>query len=220
MKLFGNGLSSALVIALLSSPVMADQALPNTVNEMRTELDVVNFDLVNDDARLKRLEVLLPHTETLARQNHSDAGFQMMAGFYNAQYAGYAGGIGALKYAKAARNYLEKSVALDPRLHGASAHVILGTLYAQVPGWPIGFGDKKKALKNFHAALKLAPNGIDSNFTYAGYLFAQKNYAEAKTYLNKAADAAARPGRPKADEHLKIRIRKGLEIIDKELAKQ
>ena len=138
-----NRLASVYLVTQLFVTTVTAQSLPNTVQEMRAELDVVNFDLADDDMRVKRLEMLLPHSEALAKENPSNAGFQMMAGFYNAQYAGYAGGIGALKYAKAARSYLEQSVNIDPQLHGASAHVVLGTLYAQVPGWPIGFGDKK-----------------------------------------------------------------------------
>ena len=220
MTLIRNTLYAVFINALLLSSAAAEKSLPNTVKEMRTELDVVNFDLVDDSARIDRLEVLVPHSEAMAQKNHTNAGFQMMAGFYNAQYAGYKGGVGALKYAKAARSFLEKSVDLDPQLHGASAHVVLGTLFAQVPGWPIGFGDKKKALKNFQTALELAPNGIDSNFTYASYLFSQKKYAEAKFYLEKAAIAPPRPGRLKADQRIQSRIVKGLEKIDEELAKK
>jgi tetratricopeptide (TPR) repeat protein len=199
---------------------MAESTLPSTVKEMRTELDVVNFDLKDNDARVKRLAELLPHSETLAKENVDDAGFQMMAGFYNAQYAGYTGGIGALKYAKAAREFLEKSTALDPSLYGSSAHSVLGSLYAKVPGWPIGFGDKKKALANYKAALELSPTGMDSNYTYAEYLYGQKKYAEAKAYLHKAAIAPARPDRPKADHYAKQRIPKLFEELDQKLAKK
>lgn len=215
-----NSIRINLFLFLFSSLAIAQNELPNTVKELRTELDVVNFDLADDDARVERLETLLPHSETLASDNKDDAGFQMMAGFYNAQYAGYTGGLGALKYAKAAREFLEKSVKLDPALYGSSAHVVLGTLYAQVPRWPVGFGDKKKALKNYQAALKLSPNGIDSNFTYASYLFSQKKYVEAKTYLKKANTAPARADRPKADQRVRERIAKGLLEIEKKMTKK
>ncbi len=199
--------------------VAAELSLPNTVKEMRHELDVVNFDIEAKEDKIKRLEELLPHSEKLAAENSENAGFQMMAGFYNAQYAGYTGGIGALKYAKASRRFLELSVSLDPALYEASAHAVLGQLYAQVPGWPIGFGDKKKALKNYQAALELSPNGVDSNFTYASYLYSKKKYAEAKKYLEKANVAPARPDRPKADKDLKKQIQIALIEIEKKLAK-
>jgi len=203
MMFIRTSLTLFFLFLISTGPVEAELSLPNTVKEMRYELDVVNFDLEAKEAKIKRLEELLPHSEKLAEQNSEDAGFQMMAGFYNAQYAGYTGGIGALKYAKASRRFLEQSVSLDPALYDASAHAVLGQLYAQVPGWPIGFGDKKKALKNYQAALELSPNGIDSNFTYASYLYSKKKYAEAKTYLEKANIALARPDRSKADKDLK-----------------
>lgn len=195
------------------------RTLPNTVVEMRAELDVVNFDLKDNKDRVERLKMLLPHAEVLAKKNKDNAGFQMMAGFYNAQYAGYIGGVGALKYAKAARKYLEKSTELDPSIYGASAHSVLGTIYDQVPGWPIGFGDKKKALKNYQSALRLSPDGMDSNFTYGEYLFNQKKYAEAKTYFEKAKLAPARSDRPKADVYAHETLQKYIAEIEKRLSK-
>ncbi|MBL4670977.1 MAG: hypothetical protein JKX81_01860 [Arenicella sp.] len=207
-----------IALALITSLSMAEPTLPNTVREMRIELDRVNFDLKGKDAKIRRLEEILPHSEALAEKNSKDAGFQMMAGFYNAQYASYRGGIGALKYAKASRKYLTQSVKLDPTIYGSSAHTVLGTLYAQVPGWPVGFGDKKKALNNYQVALKLSPNGLDSNFTYAQYLFSQKKYKGAKRYLEKAALAPPRPDRPKADSDVSKRISKGLKKIEQRLA--
>ncbi len=209
-----------LLLTFASYSINAQTSLPNTITEMRVELDIVNYDLSNKDARVKRLKELVPHTETLAKKNKDDAGFQMMAGFYNAQYAGYKGGVGALKYAKAARKFLEKSIELDPSLHGSSAHIVLGSLYAHVPGWPIGFGDKKKAVLNYQAALQLSPDGIDSNFTYAIYLYGQKKFAEAKIYLEKADKAPARADRLKADKDLKKQIQNGLEKIEQKLAEK
>jgi len=192
--------------------------LPNTVDELHHELDIVNFDLAKIEQRLERLNELIPHSQRLAKENSDNAGFQMMAGFFNAQYAGYKGGVGALKYAKASRKYLDKSVKLDPTIYGGAAHIILGTLYVQVPGWPVGFGSKKKALTHYQAALKISPDGLDSNLSYAEFLFAQKEYSEAKVYLEKAAVAPSRPKRAKADARAKKQIARGLELVEERLA--
>ncbi len=206
-------------IALHTSANNENLVLPNTVTEMRVELDVVNFDIKDKKGRIERLKKLLPHAEDLAKKNEDNAGFQMMAGFYNAQYAGYTGGVGALKYAKAARKYLEKSTEIDPSIYGASAHSVLGTIYYQVPGWPIGFGDKKKALKNYQTALQLSPDGMDSNFTYGEYLFAEKKYTEARTYFEKAKLAPPRKDRPKADVFALESLQKYIAEIEKRLSK-
>ncbi len=205
------------LLVLVSSTSRAAE-LPTTVDEMRVVLDVINFEL-KDDARLKRLNLMVEHSENIANSNANDAGLQMMAGFFNAQYAGSKGGLGALKYAKAARDYLEKSTSLDPTIYGASAHSVLGTLYYQVPGWPVGFGNKKTALMHYKKALEISPNGIDSNFTYAGYLLDKKKYAEAKIHLEKAKAAPPRPQRPTADEKLHDVIDQALLEIEKKLSK-
>jgi len=208
----------ALLFIVLPGGITQANELPSTVQEMRVEMDVVNFEL-RKDKKLERLKALIPHSEELAKQNETDAGYQMMAGFFNLQYAGSKGGVGALKYAKASRTYLEKSVELDPTIYNASAHAVLGSLYSKVPGWPIGFGDKKKADAHYTKALELSPNSIDSNFSYATYLFEKKEYARAKTYLEKAKLAPSRPSRPRADEEVRKVIEQALIEIETKLKK-
>lgn len=206
--------------SLQSQEINQDQqSLPDSVEGLRSFLDIINFDL-KDKKKLSALKRLISHTESLLKRddNNDNAGLLMMAGFFNAQYAGAIGGFGALKYAKASRKHLQKSVDLDPTFYDSAAHVVLGSLYAQVPRWPIGYGSKRKAVIHYQAALKLAPNGIDSNFTYGQYLFAQKKYAKAKPFFEKAKLAAPRPDRPKADSVLKRQADVFLKKIEKQLA--
>jgi len=40
-----------------------------------------------------------------------------------------------------------------------SVYNSLGSLYAKVPGWPLGFGDKKKAQAYFEKALAINRTG-------------------------------------------------------------
>jgi Tfp pilus assembly protein PilF len=49
-----------------------------------------------------------------------------------------------------------------------------GALYYQVPGWPIGFGDKDKANELLKKALALNPDGIDPNYFYGDFLLKEK----------------------------------------------
>ena len=44
------------------------------------------------------------------------------------------------------------ALAIDPKALAGSAYTSLGSLYYQVPGWPIGFGDDKKAREMLEAA--------------------------------------------------------------------
>ena len=98
-----------------------------------------------------------------------------------------------------------------------SAYTSLATLYAQVPAWPIGFGSNKKATKLFEKALALNPNGIDSNYFYAQFMFDQGHYDEAQRYFQKAQQAAARPGRAVADSGRQAEVLAGLEKTSKKL---
>ena len=75
-----------------------------------------------------------------------------------------------------------------------------------MPGFPIGFGDDDKAARLLQQALQLNPAGIDPNYFYAEYLFEQGRYAESLKYLEKATQAAPRPGREVADKGRRAEI--------------
>ncbi|NNM83037.1 MAG: hypothetical protein HKL98_10605 [Burkholderiales bacterium] len=109
------------------------------------------------------------------------------------------GGFSALGLARNARNLLLEAERIDPTaLHG-SIYTSLGSLYYKVPGWPIGFGDRKKAEKYLLRAMELNPEGIDANYFYGDLMLQEGNYDLAIEYLNKALSAPARPGREIAD---------------------
>ncbi|MDO9620153.1 MAG: hypothetical protein Q7J43_21015 [Pseudomonas sp.] len=132
-------------------------------------------------------------------------------------YAGAKGGLGALGLVKEAKASLEQGLALDPKALSGSAYTSLGSLYYQVPGWPIGFGDDAKAEAMLKQALAINPDGIDPNYFYADYLARAKRYAEAKVALEKALQAPARPNRLSADAGRKQDIQALLSKVNAEL---
>ena len=67
------------------------------------------------------------------------------------------GGLGALSLAKDAKKALEQALEIDPRALDGSAYTSLGSLYYQVPGWPIGFGNDEKARELLLKALEINP---------------------------------------------------------------
>lgn len=121
-------------------------------------------------------------------------------GIIVASYAGAKGGLGALSLAKEARKALEHSLQIDPKALGGSAYTSLGSLYYQVPGWPLGFGDDAKARELLEKALALNPDGIDPNYFLADFLYRQRDYDGARKALERALKAPPRPERPLADE--------------------
>ena len=111
---------------------------------------------------------------------------------------------------KEAKAKLEIAIKQDPKALEGSAYTSLGSLYYQVPGWPVGFGDDDKAEQLLKQALTINPTGIDPNFFYGDFLLEQGDKAQAKIYLDKALAAPARPGREVADEGRKTEIRERL----------
>lgn len=114
-------------------------------------------------------------------------------------YAGAKGGLGALGLVKRARASLEAALAIDARALEGSAYTSLGSLYYQVPGWPLGFGDDEKAEKFLKKALAINPDGMDANYFFGDYLIEQGEPERARVYLQKVITASGRPGRDVAD---------------------
>lgn len=143
-------------------------------------------------------------------QGNADAPLLIWSGIIDSSWADAKGGLGALSLVKEARSNLEKAIEIDPTSLQGSAWTSLGALYYQVPGWPIGFGDKQKADEMLKKALVINPDGIDPNYFYGDFLLKEKKADDAKRYLNKALKAPARPGREIADSGRRRDIAKAL----------
>ena len=131
--------------------------------------------------------------------------------------AGVKGGLGALGLAKQSREKLDAAMLLDANALDGSAYTSLGTLYHKVPGFPVGFGNDKKAKEYLRKALQINPDGIDPNYFYAEFLYDEDDYAGALQHLEKALKAAPRPGRASADEGRRQDIQKLMTRVRKEL---
>ncbi len=132
-------------------------------------------------------------------------------------WAGAKGGLGALDLVKQAKAELEQALALDPAALDGSAYTSLGSLYYQVPGWPLGFGDDAQAELLLKKALALNPDGIDPNYFYGDFLRRQKRYPEARAALEKALAAPDRPDRASADAGRRTEIRRLLAEVKEKM---
>lgn len=166
----------------------------------------------------QRAMATLADTATAETSAHpDDPALLIWQGIILSSYAGEKGGLGALGIAKRARASLERSLELDPEALQGSAHTSLGTLYYKVPGWPIGFGNRKEARKQLQAALEINPRGIDPNYFMGEFLFEEGEYQAAREHLATALQAPDRPGRSVADNGRREEIRRLLGEVDDEL---
>lgn len=171
-----------------------------------------------EKARADAFEQLAGEAEQLV-QRHADAAEPLIwQGIILSTWAGAKGGLGALALCKQARQSLEAAIKINPAALDGSAYTSLGSLYYQVPGWPVGFGDDAQAEKLLKQALAINPGGIDPNYFYGDFLSRQKRYAEARTALEKALAASDRPGRESADAGRRAEARRLLEQVVAKLA--
>lgn len=157
---------------------------------------------------------LAADTTAFTRQQPESAEAWIWNGIVTSSWAGAEGGLGALGKVKDARASLEKALTLNPEALQGSAYTSLAALYDRVPGWPIGFGDAEKAESLLQEALRLNPNGIDSLYFWGDHLHRQGRPAEARQALERALQAAPRPGRELADQGRRQEISALLKTLD------
>ncbi|MEO8938596.1 MAG: hypothetical protein ABI277_00350 [Burkholderiaceae bacterium] len=145
------------------------------------------------------LAQLVPATEQLVQAYPGRAEALIWEAIVLSSEAKADGGLGALSKVKRARQLLLDAEKIDPNALNGSIYSSLGSLYAKVPSWPIGFGDRKVAKGYFEKALAISPDGIDANYFYGEMLAGEGDYPQATRYLAKALGAPARPGREDSD---------------------
>ena len=206
--------SSVALLALTASSGWA--GVTEEISTLQKRWAEVNYQM-EGEAQSEAFASLATEADAVVSRHPDNAAPLIWRGIIKSTYAGAKGGLGALSLAKSSKADLEAALAIDPQAWGESAYTSLGTLYCHVPGWPIGFGDDKKAEKLLLKALAINPDGIDSNYFYADYLIGKKRYQDARTYLLKAKKAAPRINRPLADAGRQKEISQALAVIEQKL---
>jgi len=206
---------SLTALAILFAP-LASAALDDEVRALQREWEEIKYRKPAADQE-KAFETLTKSATTVRAKYADRAEADIWYGIIVSSYAGAKGGIGALSLVKEAKAALEHALAIDPKALAGSAYTSLGSLYYQVPGWPIGFGDDKKAREMLETALKLNPDGIDPNYFYGDFLMRKKRYREARAALEKALAAADRPARVSADAGRREEARQLLKAVQAKL---
>lgn len=194
--LLALSLTSALTMATVM-PASADP-VDDRVAALQRSWDHINYE-VPQAARLAEMARLNDQADAVVAASPNRAEPLIWSGIITASEAGLRGGLGALGLVREARTLLERAEAINPRAMNGSALTSLGSLYAQVPGAPIGFGNRARARAYLQRALTIAPNDLDANFFMGDLLNREHDYAGAARSLQRALAAPARPGRAVAD---------------------
>lgn len=175
----------------------------------------IKYQVSDEQTQSHELKKLADEAQQVINENPRRAEPKIWQAIILSTKAGIDGGLGALGTVKDAKALLEEALNLDERALDGSAHTSLGSLYYQVPGWPVGFGDNDEAEKHLKMALLINPNGIDPNFFYGDFLIEDDREDEARAYLERALMAPDRPDRPLADAGRRQEIKAKLAEINK-----
>ena len=207
-------LGSALLLSLPSFALTASGE--QNLKQLQSRWAEINYQLP-EAQREAAFARLAGEAEAAVKAEPQAPELLIWRGIILSTWAGAKGGLGALDLVKQARGQFEQAIALDAKALDGSAYTSLGSLYYQVPGWPVGFGDDERAEELLKQALILNPNGIDPNYFYGDFLQREKRYAEAEKVLKKALAAAPRPGREVADNGRRQEIQALLEKVQAKL---
>jgi tetratricopeptide (TPR) repeat protein len=193
-------IAAALMAALTALPASADEpSLDSQILTIQHQWAHINYQLPEDKKEQAFVE-LEKQAETLAGHYPKRAEPLLWQAIVLSTEAGVHGGLGALSMVDKARKLLEQAEKLNPDVMDGSIYTSLGSLYYQVPGWPLSFGDDDKAQAFLEQALQLNPDGIDPNYFYGDFLYRDGQKDAALIALKKALQAPSRPNRPLADE--------------------
>ena len=187
------------------------------IKPLQDEWARIKYQIAEKEAQLAAIQKLEAQASQITEANPSRAEPKIWEAIILSTDAGITKGISALPKVEKAKTLLEMSEKIDPNALNGSAHTSLGSLYYQVPGWPVGFGDDKKAEEHLKMALQMNPDGIDANYFYGDFLLQDGRADEAKTYLGRALQAPARPGRELADAGRRQEIKAALAKADETL---
>ena len=202
-----------IILLILLFPALSFADWVDDMQYLQTEWANVKYQYDSSDQQ-KGFEKLLEQADLRLKNNPNQAEVLIWHAIIEASYAGSLSAINptALGYVKNAKKDLEKAIELGGDVLDGSAYTSLGSLYYQVPGWPLGFGDEDKANEYLKRGLEANPDGIDANYFYADFLIKKGEKEEAKIFLDKAKKAPNRPGRTVADQGRRIEV---LELINK-----
>ena len=194
-----------LAFACSNAHAQADDLTTRLIAEQQ-KWDHIQYETPAVDRETAFKALVVTATE-LARSHPKRAEAHTWLGIALASEGRANGGLGALTVVRQARDAFEKARAIDPEVMGGAVYYGLGGLYANVPRWPIGFGDKERAETLFKEAVAVAPDGLDSNYYYADFLIAQQRPKEARHFLERTLQAPLRAGRELADNGRRAKVK-------------
>jgi Tfp pilus assembly protein PilF len=197
------------VVLLLHSVCCVAENLKDSLKSIEAEWASIYYAAPKSQKGAAYLR-LLDQTASLVKQYPNAAEPIFWQAVLKATNAEQQDAFSALAAINEARGLLIKAINIDPKTMGGSAYVTLGTLYYMAPVWPVSFGDADAAKQMLQTALKINPDGIDTNYFYGEFLMRHNKPKEAAYYFEKAVAAPSRSEQLYADNQLKAEAQRAL----------
>lgn len=193
-----RGLGVGLYLVLCCSVVHAAAFAPDPA-AMEDLWASAKYEMTDEAPRLAAAERLLDQAKTWATLDPGRPEPLVWQALAHVLEAEIRSNLSSLRVLDIARQKFEEALTLDPQAMGGAIHTNLGTLYYKVPGWPLSFGDNRRAAAHLSAALAIDPEGRDSNYFYGDFLLQTGRAREAIPFLEKALRVPIRPDHARAD---------------------
>ncbi len=190
---FVAALAGVLAICI---PAAAWAGMPEDVKAINDGWAHITYEVHGSSTQTKALDKLAVQAAQVVKRYPGQADPLLWQGIVRSEQANRANMFHKLGLATEARDIIARAYALDHGAANGGAAMSLGVLYYKVPGSPIGFGDKAKAGRLLHEALKLDPDGLDANYFMGDYMLDTGNKAAARGYLLRALKAPKDAARP------------------------
>jgi tetratricopeptide (TPR) repeat protein len=187
----------AIIFLFAHKGVIADEMPPELLRLSESWAEVKYN--TQEGERKKALETLLFQVERMVQARPGEAAPMVWNAVVLSTLAQEQGGVSGLTLVKRAKRLLEQAETIEADILDGSIYTLLGSLYYQVPSWPVGFGNTEKAKLYLHKALDISPDGIDANYYYGDFMLRNKQYESAIEAFEKALRAPSRAQRPLAD---------------------
>lgn len=220
----GRGIAQAAPAGVgIETPVDPAAPLPaapleESLRRLEQTWSHINYEVGDPQAQQTQMTRLIDAAAAVAAQNPGHAEPLVWQALALCSEAGFEGGLGALRRARQARELFEQAARLDYRALNGAIPISLGSLYAKVPGFPLGFGDDTKARRYLEEGLAINPDGLDSNYFYGDFLLELKDYGHAAVVLTHALAAPPAPDRPVWDAGRRGEVRALLARAQQKLA--
>ena len=202
--------TTLLLCLTFTTPLLAQMS--SEVRSLSKEWALVKYQTPKAKRKMA-FERLAQRANAITSANPGQAEPLVWEAIILASIAGELRGVAKLKamdFVTRARDLLLKAEKINSNALNGSVYTSLGSLYYQVPGWPLGFGSDKKARAYLSKGLQVNPRGLDQNYFYGDFLMSQGYYAEAIKAFEQALATPVTRDRPIFDTGRRQEVRMAL----------